>query len=134
MKETRTEPGPDVLAFARLVSVGGRPFVTFGPADPIWQGGEVRPLPSNTFARLRPPAHAEDVAIAAIKSGLEQHGASVRVEPREVAAAVVPKETKISEDVETPREVVLVLVEASTSRDKPALREICEEVMDRCGL
>lgn len=134
IRELRTAPEPELVPAARLVPVDGRPFVTFGPSDPVWSSGEVRPLPERAFARLRPPAVADDFLVALVKRGLEQHGAVVKVEPRETAAAVVPSQVDVPETAESPRDVVMALVDASNSDAREELRSYCEEVMARCGL
>jgi hypothetical protein len=93
------------------------------------------------IVRVMPSANATDAQLETLKRDLRQQGvAAVRVMPRAASHALKVEDlgTVALDDagnaMQTPRELVLAMVDASTSKHKPELRALIESFADAEGV
>lgn len=154
-KKPTQEPSTAPRESVRHVPLEGhRRLYTVAPDDACWRSERsTRPDVTGAIVRMRPPADATDDAIAKLRKEFEQQGAArVFVLPRP-RAELLPGKNQVCPGCrdgvgclfpikcELPkakavgaREAVASLVEESNSKDKDALRTLCEKVMSKVGL
>ena len=91
--------------------------------------GENPPKPAD-FYRFTPTAEMTDQEIQGIKGYLLSTGAAVKVLPKERKRKTVSKTKAVKAKAKSPRETVTALVDASSSKDKDALKDECRAKMD----
>lgn len=127
-----TEPRESV----RHVSLeGARELYTVATDSPLWGGSPPRKLSrfKGAIVRLRPPETASDDTVEEIRQFFLKHeAAKVIVLPRPRAELLPEKVTKAK--AVGAREAVTALIEESNSKDRGALRTLCEKVMGEVGL
>jgi len=107
----------------RLVTVGPDPW-------PTAVSGVVAAI-----VRIQPPLSASDDEVLRLCEEARANGAArVFALPRPKPEIVPQKVQEAAPRAIGARAAVLELVEESASKDKPALRELCERIMARNGL
>lgn len=86
------------------------------------------------FVRFMPPANMEDSEIKRTKAWLESNGCAVKFLPKEKKQKTVAKKMAKAVKADQPRQVVNELVENSNSKNKQALKDLCQLRMDECKL
>lgn len=117
-----------------------RRLLTIDVDHPIWDKGEKligvggEPV-KEAIVRLRAPVKATDIDVERVRRAYEEAGAAkVTVLPR-LRTEVLPQDVQQSPAKAIgAREAVLCLVEESNTKDRDALRALCERVMGECGL
>lgn len=128
--ETRVAPQP----LLRVELLDSRRLVTIAPGDDYWKSGVVEGVEKGTIVRIRPPAEASDEAVENLVRIMRECGAEAcHVQPRERAAAVVPRESA-KRSSSSARQVVRDMVAESRSDDRDALSAECEGIMQEVGL
>lgn len=133
LSEDGAEPG---FRPPREVPVeGARRFVTLGPDWPGWRDDEAEfpPEVEGAFVRVEPPPEASEATVEHVRSLAGKLAVRVSVAPRRRAPAVLaPREKRPHLKA---REVVEGLVaEHPREADRPALSQLCEELMAKRGL
>lgn len=117
---------------------GARGLHTVEPDHYSWKDGpdlRADPIEPGAIVRLRPPATATDAEVERSRKAFEEAGAArVTVLPRPRAELLPEKAAGAPQKAVGAREAVLSLVEESSSKDKGALRALCEKVMAEVGL
>lgn len=98
--------------------------------------------PSGLFVRLKPTAAATDEQVKALKKALLDGGAAaVRVMPKPPSdklqlsqAAALVQSAMVQDAVPPVRDLVAMLVDSSTSKDKAALKQLLNDLADQEGL
>lgn len=127
----------DEVSVRHVPLESARELYTVPVDSPIWGGSPPTRLSrfEGAIVRLRPPEQATDDAIEEIRGFFLKHGAvKVVVMPRPRAELLPSKAPRAQAKAVGAREAVVGLVEESNSKDKGALRKLCEHVMGEVGL
>lgn len=98
--------------------------------------------PSGLFVRLKPTATATDEQVKTLKKALLDGGAvAVRVMPKPPSdklqlsqSAALVQSAMVQDAVPPVRDLVAMLVDSSTSKDKVALKQLLNDLADQEGL
>jgi hypothetical protein len=136
----RKKPAPEPSLVVHPIKLeDSRELLTVEPNDGIWDRSireSMRPDVEGTIVRLRPSASRSDGEVEEVRAWFEKGGAArVSVLPRPRAEVIPAAVAEHRPDRAVgAREAVTSLVEESNSKNKALLRELCEQVMAKCGL
>lgn len=140
--EVGLQKDPPQIKGVVAVKVDSRELFTVLPAHPIWGHQKFALGPKSVLdrhqgaiIRLDPPDGVEDAVIEKVRAALLEAGvAKVTVLPRRKKDVVPDKAMRKANPAASIRQVVSELVEASSSADKDALKQIVEATMSSAGL